>query len=294
MSGWIKIEKSLETDPRVLRMAKGIDRMFLLFPAGADLDPCNAASLPAVTLVCGALSRLWMYADSHIRGDDTLDLGAAELDEWLGIPGFCSLVPADWLREIDEHTVELPGFQAHNGVEAKKKAQTQKRVARHRAASKPDSVTPRNASALPDQTRPDQTRPDHLITQKGAGTRATVSRGTSVPMPLLNKIRDGYPPGTYRDNAWLQAERSIGQLLGEGETAADLVAAAAAYGIQQQALGKVGSQYVLSPAKFFGPEGHWRGPFPLPAKPETAMDRIMRATSGADGRVIDHDHAIAG
>jgi hypothetical protein len=138
LSGWIKWEKDLESDPRVLRMARELKRM------------CNALPFHPVTLVCGGLLRMWSYADSHIREDDTLDLGRSELDEIIGIEGFCSLLPADWLVEINENTVELPNFQEHNGVEAKRRALTQKRVQRHRNA---DSVT----GALPDQ---DQTRPD--------------------------------------------------------------------------------------------------------------------------------------
>lgn len=159
MSGWIKFEKDLATDPRVLRMARALDARFLLFdPSSAEngqYDPCNASAFPGVTLVLGALTRLWIYADSHAREDNTLDLGAREIDELLGIPDFCSILPADWLVEIDENTVELPGFQEHNGVEAKKKALTQKRVARHRGKQKPKSVTASNAAALPDQ---DQTK----------------------------------------------------------------------------------------------------------------------------------------
>lgn len=152
MSGWIKIEKDLETDPRVLRMAKSLAANFGL----QSRDGCNACALPGVTLVCGALSRLWMYADAHARADDTMDSSAAELDDWLGIPGFCALLPADWLRVIDSDTVELPGYQEHNGVEAKKRALTQKRVAQHRDKEKRNGAADCNASALPDQTK---TRP---------------------------------------------------------------------------------------------------------------------------------------
>lgn len=137
MSGWIKWEKSLESDPRVLRMARDLGRML----------GCNASAFHPVTLVCGALIRLWAYADSHIRNDNTIDLSAAELDQVLGITGFCSIMPDDWLREKDENTVELPSFQEHNGVEARKRALTQKRVAQHRNKQKRTSVTP----TLPDQ-----------------------------------------------------------------------------------------------------------------------------------------------
>lgn len=136
MSGWIKWEKSLETDPRVLRMARELQQMI-----------GNACAFPPVTLVCGALIRMWSYADSHIRSDNTIDMSLRELNEVIGIAGFCEMLPADWLREKNEKTVELPNFQEHNGVEAKKRALTQKRVAQHRNKVKRKSVTP----ALPDQ-----------------------------------------------------------------------------------------------------------------------------------------------
>lgn len=145
MSGWIKFEKSLENDPRVLRMSKELQRT------------CNALAFHPVTVVVGGLIRMWSYADSHIREDNTLDMSAGELDEYIGIPNFCSLLPSDWLVQLDENTLELPDFQEHNGLEARKKALTQKRVERHRDKKKHHSVTPSNAHALPDQTRPDQT-----------------------------------------------------------------------------------------------------------------------------------------
>lgn len=167
MSGWIKIEKSLESDPRTLRVARTLSKSLVTFCGNADADgrydPCNAVAFHYVTLVCGALARLWIYADTHIREDDTLDMGPAEIDDWVGIPNFCAALPEDWLRVVDDGTVELPGFQAHNGVEAKKKASTQKRVERHRTSARNASALqapePCNAPALPDQTRPDQTRP---------------------------------------------------------------------------------------------------------------------------------------
>lgn len=189
MSGWIKLEKNLETDPRVLRMARALEERFVLFdnddPRNATgFDPCNAVPFHYVTLVCGALARLWMFADSHCRDDDTLDMGADEIDRWLGIPKFCSLMPDDWLVEIDAHRVELPGFQGHNGVIAKKRATTQKRVERHRKRG--GNGTPlhvpesRNAAALPDQTRPDhtKTRPEeeqnHVPQERDRGPVETV------------------------------------------------------------------------------------------------------------------------
>lgn len=167
MSGWIKWEKDLETDPRVLRMSRELKRI------------CNAGALHPVTLVCGGLIRLWSYADSHAREDDTLDLGVDEIDELVGIPGFCSIMPADWLREIDEHTVELPNFQQHGGTEAKKKALTKKRVETHRKRS---SVTGALTNALPDQDQ-DQDQDQTKTTQRPAPSVSGV-RGIGLPVGL--------------------------------------------------------------------------------------------------------------
>lgn len=196
MSGWIKIEKDLETDPRVLRIAK-------LFQQGLQ-QPCNATAFPCVTLVVGALTRMWIYADSHIRDDDTLDMSADELDEWLGFPGFCSMLPADWLRIVDEHTLELPGYQSHNGVEAKKRALTQKRVERHRNSQKRDGVTSCNASALPDQTRPDQTKEERSVPQSG-----TVN-GSHRPSPTeaVSRVFEHWRTAYNHPKAQLDAKRT--------------------------------------------------------------------------------------
>ena len=155
MSGWIKYEKDLETDPRFLRM----------------LHKLNVASdLPyaaCVTTLCGALARFWAYADTHVRADDRLELGVAEIDGLLGVPGFCVAMPEDWLTILDDATVELPNYQRHNGVEARKRALDQKRQEakrrRDRTTSNVTDVTQQRDKSVTgtrlDQTRPDKTRP---------------------------------------------------------------------------------------------------------------------------------------
>jgi hypothetical protein len=163
VSGWIKFEKDVRTDPRFLRMLKAHVTQVRITPA-----------LGATQLV-GALVNLWCYADTHIREDDTLDLGTHEIDELIGIEGFAALMPVDWLEVVHEHCVKLPGFQEHNGTDAKKKALTQKRVARHRIRNvtqeRINGAVDSNAHALPDQTRPDQTKPDQkeprIVPQSG-------------------------------------------------------------------------------------------------------------------------------
>lgn len=150
---WIKFEKDLLTDPRVLRMAKALDARHkiianpILADDSTDESVSNAQALPAVTMVCGALVRIWSLADTHVDANDVLPLGFEDLNKLVGVPGFCQLMPFEWIEEIDRDSVKLPNYHAHNGTEAKRKAVTQKRVAAFRA---------RNAPALPDQTK---TRP---------------------------------------------------------------------------------------------------------------------------------------
>lgn len=79
-------------------------------------------------------------------------------------------------------------------------------------------------------------------------------------------VQARYPAGTYRESAWLNAERNFRRLIDAGHcTPLALVEAAAAYCAQQQAIHKIGTQYVLRPDNFFDPhKRHWRGPFPIP------------------------------
>lgn len=156
MNGWIKLEKALETDPRVLRAARSLARRAA---AGDAAKSCNASALQYVTVVIGGLARLWMLADSHAGADDTVELSFEEIDEMLGVPGFCESLPSDWIISRDGKSSELPGFQQHNGSDARRRALTAQRVANHRSSTvKRDSVTPCNADALPDKTRQDKTR----------------------------------------------------------------------------------------------------------------------------------------
>lgn len=247
MSGWIKMEKDLREDPRFTRMVNA-----LIEREGAAVTTVTQAryiSNAAATRVLGGLLQLWMYADSHIREDDTLDLGADEIDQLIGLKGFVDLMPTDWLEIIDANRVKLPSFHAHNGTEAKKKALTQKRVARHRireavtpvAQEKRSSVTP----ALPDQTRPDQTK-----TREEARDvpRETGFDGWEF---IDQRMRPNYPAGQYPPTAWINAARTVERLhLEQGVRLEDIEAGAKRFLAACQADGSVGSRFVVNPDRF--------------------------------------------
>lgn len=142
MSGWIKVEKDLSSDPRVLRMASRL--------RNADVTLGSRARL----VIVGALVTLWWYADTHIREDDTLPVGADQINELVGVENFCDLMPSDWLVIVDSNNVKLIDYTAHNGTTAKKRALGQKRQERHRSHVNSDVTPPSRSPNANCVTRP--------------------------------------------------------------------------------------------------------------------------------------------
>lgn len=153
MSGWIKLEKDLLTDPRLLRAAQGMSKAYEYdHTAGPDAltARCNGRPLPGVTLLLGGLAQLWMIADTHISDEDILPLGIDEINQIIGMEGFCEILPPNWLQVIDADNVKLPGYQEHNGPAAKQRALNQRRVETHRGKSNAKPLQGGNGRALPD------------------------------------------------------------------------------------------------------------------------------------------------
>lgn len=121
MSGWVKLEKDLKDDPRVRKMARA-----LASRSG------HARASEGLATALGGLALFWFYADTHVRDDDTLEVGVDDIGEIVGVEGFGHLLPTDWLQVIDANQVKLPGYHTHNGTEAKKRALAVKRQQRHR------------------------------------------------------------------------------------------------------------------------------------------------------------------
>lgn len=183
-------------------------------------------------------------------------------------------------RHQQPHIKEAP-----SKIPAPKIQEVSEAPCEHRASTVLAALTPDSPFLTPDS-------PDPPAASAARGQIETADDGPlpSVPARTLAKIRECYPPGLYGDNDWLLAEREIGGRLAQGVAPADLVGAAAAYAAQQEAIGKAGTQFIASPSRFFARAGKWRGPFPMPAKPETAMDRLQRMTAApTDDRVIEHE-----
>lgn len=124
-SGWIKFDKDMDEDPRLLEAAYQLSERYALTRrtagGGAELSAAEELLL-ARNAVTGALLRLWRYADEHIRADDTLPMSSGTLDAMVGIIDFFDIMPREWIDELDDGTVILPGYCEKNSLIAKRKA----------------------------------------------------------------------------------------------------------------------------------------------------------------------------
>ena len=256
MSGWIKLEKDRRDDPRVLRMARELRH------ACVTHERCMANF--HVTLVLGCLDQLWVYADTHIREDDTLDLGVDEIDELVGLKGFSSLMPSDWLEVLDAQSVKLPNFHGHNGTESKRKALAQKRSERYRNAgalqgatlSSRTSVTQASLDQTKTKTRPDQD-------QKKNTTAAARPSGNGHD-PYFGDFKAVYPKRNG-NQPWSRAVKAINARIREGTTWQQILDGASRYSVWCRATGKINTEHVMQAATFCGPEKPFLLPWDAPA-----------------------------
>lgn len=119
---WIKMRTNLDTDPRVFALSS---------KTGAHVQH-----------VKGALHWLWSQADTHTTDGKLWGYVPEQVDQTVGIPGFCSALeglkkagkPWPWLK-IGDGFVQVPDFGKHNGESAKKRAQGALRASRKRHAA---------------------------------------------------------------------------------------------------------------------------------------------------------------
>jgi hypothetical protein len=143
MSGWIDIDKDMVDDPRLNAAADKLCELLAITDRQTGLELSGTDELlHARNALLGALVTLWRYADEHIRDDDTLPLRCKTLDAIVGLAGFCRLLPTDWIVELDDGTVKLPGYVKKNRLITKRKriARNRERQAKWRA-----NQTERNA-----------------------------------------------------------------------------------------------------------------------------------------------------
>lgn len=167
---WLQVEEKLAGDPRLLAIVRQL-RNAVVTP-----ERFNANALR--TFALGAWVLLQLRALAHIGHDDVLGIGEDDVDELVGVVGFAKFLPPEWLQILDAHRVKLPGFHGRNGPEAKHRALSGRRVARHRTRVAPKRTTPRrigNAAALPGEA--------HVVTLK------RYNPGKASDAPSLSVLR---------------------------------------------------------------------------------------------------------
>lgn len=122
---WIKVRTNLWDDPRVSQL-------------------CDLTGSPEAMIV-GALYWLWASADEHTETGLMPGLSLGAIDRKTGVKGLgAALVTIGWVEDSPEGVI-ICRFGEHNGVSAKTRAQTAKRVSNHKGNAK---VT---QAALPEQ-----------------------------------------------------------------------------------------------------------------------------------------------
>ena len=129
---WIKIEHWTQDKPEVFVMADAL---------GIDADE-----------VLGKLIRVWVWADQQTTDGNAISVTFSLLDRVSGCKGFAeAMLKAGWLTQVSDG-VRFVNFDRHNGETAKTRAQTAKRVRKHRTGNA-QSVTSTVTEALPEKRR---------------------------------------------------------------------------------------------------------------------------------------------
>ena len=114
MSGdWAKVELNTPDKPEIWQIAEIL-----------EIDPDAAF---------GKVFRIWAWFDEHTEDGNAPSVTKKLLDRKVGVTNFCNaMLQTGWMTE-HEGVVTLTNFGKHNGETAKKRANTAKRVAQHRA-----------------------------------------------------------------------------------------------------------------------------------------------------------------
>jgi len=168
---WIKMRGNLWDDPRV----------------GALVDATDSSE----ATVIGGLYWLWASADQHTEDGFMPGLSLRQIDRKTGIKGFGQAVASiGWIEECEEG-IRIVRFDEHNGASAKKRCQTAKRVAKHKAGD--DAVTPKDETGNAVNVTQALPRDREEKEQEQEPTGNTLAPKDS-PAPVPTEVREGQQP----------------------------------------------------------------------------------------------------
>ncbi len=169
---WIKMRSNIDHDWRVVRMAELL-------------------GLPELHIV-GCLWKVWSWADQNTVDGNAICVTDVTLERYTGVTGFAyAMRQVGWLKG-ENGALCLPNFLEHNGQTAKKRAQTQVRVAKHRNAS---SVT----KALPEKRREEKKRD---TTKVVSSVRPTIEQVAAYCKERNNTVDPQKWFDYYTANGW--------------------------------------------------------------------------------------------
>ena len=140
---WIMMRANLSSDPHVIKVARLLD--------------CSEFK------VVGLLHWLGSWADSHTEDGKAVGIDCKWINEQAKEPEFCNaLLEVGWLI-LHEDGIEIPNFAHHNGASAKSRANTARRVAKHKAKTQAGYV-PKPAQKAAPRTRSKTSKTQPLLT----------------------------------------------------------------------------------------------------------------------------------
>ena len=189
---WIKMRTNLDTDWRVIEMAGHL-------------------GIPELHVV-GCLWKLWTWADQHTLDGNAIRVTSVTLDRFTGVTGFAeALRKVGWLEGRD-NALSFPRFAEHNGQTAKNRAETNKRVAKHRNANTVTSVTQK---PLPEKRREEKSN-----THTHPPTEPIVSNLPDWLVPAWSRLMDYFLATTGQRVDPIRAETMAMSLMRSGEAKA--------------------------------------------------------------------------
>ncbi len=163
---WLKFDCSLPEKPETLAITVAM---------GWD-DP---------DLTVGKLMRLFRWFDQHTVDGNAGGVTPALLDRLIGAPGFVQAVSKSGWLVVSDTGLTLHNFDRHNGVTAKTRAQTAKRVANYRASDGSNDGS--NAGGVTDALAREEKRREDLNT----ATSIEVARARRPDEPQLALVEGG-------------------------------------------------------------------------------------------------------
>ena len=119
---WIKVEHTTPNKQELFKIAKIL-----------KLEPDS---------VLGKVVRFWIWADQNTEDGNTIVTDLCYIDHVVNFNGFGSaLLETGWIERLGENFV-IPRFDRHNSESAKKRANTLRRVQKHRSAGNASVTKP--------------------------------------------------------------------------------------------------------------------------------------------------------